>query len=314
MHLIGIDIGGTKTAVSVGTDAPKIIEKEMFPTQNADDTINEIIRHCQIFKDKYAISAIGISCGGPLSAKEGLILSPPNLPGWDAVPICHILKEALNLPVSLQNDANACAVAEHLWGAGKGCQNMVFLTFGTGLGAGLILNGALYSGASDMAGEIGHIRLAPKGPIGYGKEGSFEGFCSGGGLVQLANLRLKEHPDAKMFIQFLGERPLTAYELSVAAKQKDPFALSIFQESGSFLGKGLAVILDFLNPERIIIGSMFVRMEEYFRPSMQEVLEKESLAYTRNTCKILPALLGESLGDYAALGIARLTKEEVDLV
>src|SRR5690606_15592063 len=137
------------------------------------------------------LAAIGISCGGPLDSRRGVILSPPNLPGWDRIPVVEVFQQAFKVPVALQNDANAGALAEWLWGAGRGSHNMIFLTFGTGMGAGLILNGQLYSGTNDLAGEVGHIRLAPDGPVGYGKAGSFEGFCSGGGIKQLATDRAK---------------------------------------------------------------------------------------------------------------------------
>lgn len=120
---------------------------------------------------------VGISCGGPLNSTAGIIEGPPNLPGWNNVKIADILTSHYGVFASLQNDANACAVAEWKFGAGKGAQNMIFLTFGTGLGAGLILNGRLYSGTNDNAGEIGHIRLEEFGPSGYGKSGSFEGFA-----------------------------------------------------------------------------------------------------------------------------------------
>lgn len=306
MHILGIDIGGTKTAVILGTDKPSILNKEVFATGSPEDSLETITRIAQKFLSEHpGIRVAGVSCGGPLSSKDGIILGPPNLPGWDRVEICSRLSSVLGIEVILQNDANACAWAEYLWGGGRGCRSMAFLTFGTGLGAGLILNGALYSGVSDMAGEIGHIRLADKGPWGYGKQGSFEGFCSGGGLARLAEKRLQENPpDSADFLRFLGGRPLTAKELSVAAKEKNPFALGIFRESGFYLGKGLAVLLDILNLERVIIGSMFVRMEEYFRPSMMEALEQECLPHCRDACRIIPSELGESIGDYAALGLA----------
>lgn len=144
------------------------------------------------------IAGIGISCGGPLDSRRGVILSPPNLPGWDEVPVKAYFERETGAPAMLRNDADACAVAEWRYGAGRGCRNMVFLTFGTGFGAGLILNGALYSGSCDMAGEIGHIR-APGDPayrpVGYGKSGSFEGYCSGGGIAELGRaIALEAHP------------------------------------------------------------------------------------------------------------------------
>jgi glucokinase len=163
-----------------------VVRKVQFATQNTPqstikllvETLDGLVERLNI---KSAIRAIGISCGSPLDSQKGLILSPPNLPNWDCVDIIAPFKK-YQVPVGLQNDANACGLAEWKWGAGKGYQNVIFLTFGTGMGAGLILNGKLYTGTNDMAGEVGHIRLKEDGPIGYGKKGSFEGFCSGGGL------------------------------------------------------------------------------------------------------------------------------------
>ena len=132
------------------------------------------------------MQAIGVSCGGPLNSRTGVVQSPPNLPGWDDVPIVKILEDAFGIPAFLQNDANACALVEWKYGAGRGCENMVFLTMGTGMGAGVIADGRLLRGARDMAGEVGHLRLEKDGPVGYGKAGSFEGFTSGGGIARLA--------------------------------------------------------------------------------------------------------------------------------
>lgn len=192
-YLAGIDIGGTKCAVSLGQIKGEeliILEKRQFATPSGpDQTIGMLIKQLTDLLIVYHVekpSAIGISCGGPLDSKRGLLLSPPNLPGFDHIDITAPFRERYKAPVRLQNDANAGALAEWKWGAGKGTRNMVFLTFGTGMGAGLILNGQLYSGTNDMAGEIGHVAMAPFGPVGYGKAGSFEGFCSGGGIAELA--------------------------------------------------------------------------------------------------------------------------------
>ena len=137
------------------------------------------------------VQALGISCGGPLNSKTGRVLSPPNLFGWDDIPIVEMMEARYGIPTALQNDANACALAEWRFGAARGFENVIFCTFGTGMGAGLILNGRLYEGTTGMAGEIGHLRLSEHGPVGFGKEGSFEGFCSGGGIAQFAKSQLK---------------------------------------------------------------------------------------------------------------------------
>ena len=252
--------------------------------------------------------AIGISCGGPLNTLTGEILSPPNLPGWDHVKAVDFFKERYHCPVILQNDANACALAEWRYGAGKGCENMAFFTFGTGLGAGLILNGRLYDGACGMAGEAGHMRLADHGPVGYGKAGSFEGFCSGGGLKQLGQTYAKEKLQmgkTASFCQSLDElESITAKKLAECAKAGHEDALEIFDLCGEKLGRGLSIIIDLLNPDRIVLGSIFTRCEDLLRPSMEKILQRETLTLSRETCKILPAALGEQIGDYAALSLA----------
>jgi glucokinase len=185
---IGVDIGGTKTAVSAWTSDEELAGKQSFPT--AGDH-KEILDRIVLSMEELAgpvpscLEAIGVSCGGPLDSRNGLILSPPHLPGWDGVPITKFLADRRGVPCFLENDANACALAEWYWGAGRAYRNLVFLTFGTGLGAGLILDGRLYRGTCNLAGEVGHIRLAEDGPKGYGKHGSWEGFCSGGGISRM---------------------------------------------------------------------------------------------------------------------------------
>ena len=157
---IGIDIGGTKTAIVRGDENGTILEKKRFATTTKGETLEMIFQSVADLKTDQT-KAIGVSCGGPLNSRTGVILGPPNLPGWDEVPITDMLTERFGLPAYLRNDADACAVAEWQFGAGKGAENMIFLTFGTGIGAGLILNGKLYEGTCGLAGEIGFSRMAP---------------------------------------------------------------------------------------------------------------------------------------------------------
>jgi len=235
-------------------------------------------------------------------------LSPPNLPKWDRFDVVSPVRERFHVPVALQNDANACALAEWRWGAGRGCRNMVFLTFGTGMGAGLILDGRLYSGTNDMAGEVGHIRLEPTGPVDYGKAGSFEGFCSGGGIAQLARTLAAEHLAAGQPPAFcLTARDLpavTAASVGAAAQAGDPLALEIFNIVGRQLGRGLAIIIDVLNPERVIIGSIYGRQRSLLEPIALATLREEALPLSLSVCSIIPAGLSESVGDLASLSVA----------
>ena len=150
---IGIDIGGTKISVIRGDAAGNILEKKKFATKTKDETLKEIFEGVSELMNEH-VTSIGVSCGGPLNSKTGVILGPPNLPGWDEVPITDMLTETFGIPAYLKNDADACAVAEWKFGAGKGTENMIFLTFGTGIGAGLILNGRLYEGSTGMARTV----------------------------------------------------------------------------------------------------------------------------------------------------------------
>ena len=298
---IGLDIGGTKCAISTGESADgkiKILSREEFPTaslswrQVLDEFARRIENHntTQPPYHNTTITSIGISCGGPLDSKRGVIMSPPNLPGWDDVPVVKFFEDRFHVPTAVQNDANACALAEYLYGSGRGVRNLVFMTFGTGLGAGIIIDGKLYSGSNDNAGEIGHIRLAQTGPLGYNKEGSAEGFCSGAGIARLAKIR--------------KGLDLTTKEIFARVRAGDPGCMEVFRESAEKLATILAYTIDILNPEVIALGGVFMRNADLFMPIVDPILDREALTLARKVCRIVPAELGENIGDYAALAVA----------
>lgn len=307
---VGIDIGGTKCSVILGDIEGRIVQKCRFPTltdlgsRQALDNIGDSVDK-MLGGSPHQACAIGISCGGPLDPVRGIIQSPPNLPGWDDIHITEDLEDRFGIQVFLQNDANACALAEHRFGAGRGCKNIVFLTFGTGLGAGIILDGRLYEGSTGMAGEVGHIRLADDGPIGFGKAGSFEGFCSGGGIAQLARSYIQKRVAPDESAPFFGAagdiESVTAETVGTAALAGNQLAREILEISGFWLGKGLSIIIDMLNPEVIVIGSIFARCREIFLPAAEKVIEAEALHMAARACRIVPPALGETIGDMAAI-------------
>lgn len=313
--LAGIDVGGTKCAVTLGVidaEAVHILDKRRFDTlptptatlQRLSDELHDLIQ-----THRAAPSRIGISCGGPLNSQTGMILSPPNLPGWDEIAIVDYFKNRFHLPASLQNDANAGALAEWLWGAGRGYQNIIFLTFGTGMGAGLILDGRLYSGTNDLAGEVGHIRLAEDGPVGYGKVGSFEGFCSGGGIARLAASHAENALKAGTPPAFCPSandlNTISAKSVAEAANNGDELALKLFDIVAQQLGLGLSLLIDILNPQRIIIGSIFLRQRHLLEARMWATINHEALEFAAAACEIVPPGLGELIGGYAALAVAK---------
>lgn len=321
MHnLIGIDIGGTKCAVILGKikkgDTVSLVDKLVYSTKDypgPDEMIPQLQKGTEQIVSKNGLttnelSGIGISCGGPLDSKTGVIMSPPNLIGWDNVHITDLFQKKFGIRTAIQNDANACALAEWKFGAGIGYHNVIFLTFGTGMGAGLILDGKLYSGTNDNAGEVGHIRLNSFGPVGYGKAGSFEGFCSGSGIAQLGKLKAMEKLQMGISVSFCKSikeiDTITAKILAKAAFKGDPLAIEIYQICGAYLGKGLSVLIDILNPELIILGSIFIRSGQLLQPALDEIIAQEALQLASKVCKIVPAVLNEKIGDYASLSVA----------
>ncbi len=287
---LGADIGGTKIAVVLGNAQAEIIATSRFPTASVADPYQALDGIEGAFRQLLEanglsvkdVARIGISCGGPLDSRRGLVLSPPNLPGWDESPVCEVLNRKFGLPVRLENDANAAAQAEWAFGAGRGTHHMVFLTCSTGMGAGLILDGRLYHGARDLAGEAGHIRLTDDGPVGYRKAGSFEGWASGAGLFDLTG------------------RP--AEEIGREALAGDPRALALIKQTGEMLGRGIAIMCDVLNPELVVCGTMAVKLGDLLLEPARHVLAQEAL----DPCPVVPAALGADFGNVAALTVAIL--------
>lgn len=322
MNYIGIDIGGTKCAVTLGKydgENMDIVAKTKFDTVGTPQKVLEKFL-CEIdgiLAEKSLtygdVRACGISCGGPLDPKAGVVLSPPNLPGWDNIHVVEFFESRTGIKTKLENDANACAVAEWKLGAGKGFDNVIFLTFGTGLGAGLILDGRLYSGTNGNAGEAGHIRLSEYGPTGYGKNGSFEGFCSGRGIAQIGQTLALEAIQNGKKVAYLDSveniSSVNAKDIAIAADNGDEVAKKVYALSGKMLGRGLSVLVDILNPQRIIIGSIFTRSAHLLFDECDKVMKEECLPLSYGVCKLVPAALGESIGDLAALSLAMTVTE-----
>lgn len=320
--VLGFDIGGTKLAACLGREEAEEIHilgtrRCSTPRGNWQAALESLAvmgeellaqEDCQA----ESLHAIGVSCGGPLDSRSGEVLSPPNLIGWNHVPVTSYFAQRFGVPAFLRNDADACAVAEWKYGAGRGCRNMVFLTFGTGLGAGLILDNRLYSGSNDLAGEIGHVRSPAVDhtayqPVGYGKCGSFEGFCSGAGIASLGKMMLTEQFQQGKTVSFCAGpemlESVTAKVIGDAAEAGDELAKEIYRISGRHLGAALAMLADLLDPDRVVVGSVYARSEALLRDAALEVLQRESLP-RRRPLELVPAALGEQIGNIAALAVA----------
>ncbi len=311
--LVGVDIGGTKTAVVVSLKPPTVLDRIEFPTRaaNGPEPALRLIKagiRDMLVRHRLKAAAIGVSCGGPLDHIKGVIQAPPNLSTWVDVPIKTILEKEFDVKCNVENDANAGAVAEHRFGAGQGCRNMVFLTMGTGLGAGIIADGRLYHGTNDFAGEIGHVRLTRTGPVGYHKAGSVEGWASGGGMAQIAQkaveTAIKTREPKLLARQFRQGREITARDVAAASKKGDTVASRILGITARRLGETLAILVDILNPEKIIIGGLAMRLGDTLLEPARQVMRREALPQSAAVCQIVPAALGERIGDVAALCVA----------
>ena len=311
--ILGIDIGGTKCAVSLGRTDGKILVRKAIATE-ADHrsplgtlevlaTIaNGLISSA---KDALPPTGVGISCGGPLDSRAGVIHSPPNMPEWKSVPVRAFFEKALKLPVRVENDANATALAEWRYGAGKGTQNFIFLTMGTGIGGGLILDGRLYRGTNDLAGEIGHQTILMNGPLcGCGKRGCLEALASGPASARLARESMV-YGRHKRVLALAGGKPgdITAEHVVAAANEGDPFACQILEEAGTYMGLGIANVIQMLNPERIALGTIAVHAGDNILKPIRAAVAEYAWKRSADVCDIVPAALGDQAQDLAAIAL-----------
>jgi glucokinase len=312
MTIMGLDVGGTKTAVVEATAGAEILQRQEIATE-ADRPFEEIYptlvdlmtrTRVKSLEQGNELIALSVSIGGPLKIGEGVLIDPPHLPGWHGVRLKDRLSQSFpDLPVFIEHDGNAGALAEFHFGAGRGMRDLrhlIFLTFGTGLGAGLIINGQVLHGASDTAGEVGHLRLAWDGPVGFGKTGSWEGFASGKGLVELAS---------RMFPMRWSTRS-TIRELVASMIADDPEALEVAAEAGRWMGRGMALLVDTLNPQMIVLGSLAVALGERIFLTARQTLAQEALPQAVAACRIVPAGLGNRIGDVASI-MAALDHDQI---
>ncbi len=310
-----MDIGGTKIAAVVAKEDGTVVSRQSEPTrsQEGPDAILGRLRKLAVaalIEAKTApaeLSGIGISCGGPLDIQTGVIYSPPNLPGWEALPIRDLCQGWFpNVPIFLDNDANATALAEWRYGAGRGAQNVVFLTMGTGIGGGLILDGRLYRGTNDLAGEVGHQTILINGPLcGCGKRGCLEALASGPAIARLARENLS-YGRGKALLALADGEPdnVTAQHVVEAAKAGDSFSKGILVEAGTYMGIGLANLIQILNPERIILGTIAVHAGDLILDPIREAVEEYAWNRSAAVCRIVPAELGDRAQDLAAISLA----------
>jgi glucokinase len=307
--VLGIDIGGTKLAAGVVEASGRILVRGSTPTVATEGPERVLARTVQLAKclltkpgiPATAIRRIGIGCAGPVDRQAGLILNPPNLPGWVRIPLVEHIQTALGREAILENDANAAALGEFRFGAGKGAESLVYLTVSTGIGGGIILGGKIWHGLKDGAGEVGHMTLVPDGPVcGCGNRGCLEALASGPAIAR----RAMELVEQGKFSRLLEIPDFTAADVARLAQEGDRIARQVWDDAVRYLGWGVANLITILAPERVIIGGGVTEAGDFlFEPLRDEVRRRVKLVAVESV-PILPAALGRDVGILGASAVA----------
>lgn len=311
-YAIGIDVGGTKISLALGTEKGKILARREIPTGTGRGTrgcvrelaanLRALILHSCIAPEK--ILGIGVGCPGAVDPSKDTLPRSPNLPGWAGLPLKRILGKAAGLPVFVANDANAAALGEKLFGAGKKAKDLIYITVSTGIGGGILINGRLYEGAGSVAGEIGHISIVPDGKkCACGKRGCLEAYASG---TAIGNF-VRERMTAKntRVLKFLGrDKKVSAKQAGQAAREGDKLAIESYRSAGYYLGIGLANLLNILNPETIVIGGGVLKSaHKIFWKTMMKSAKQHAWPEAFRTATIVRSQLQGCVGDLGALAL-----------
>lgn len=304
--LAAIDIGGTKLGWALGTADGRVLDSGRRPTdphRDPRDELSDVLRELDALAARHgAPAALGVACPGPYLQPEGRFLEVPNLPAWQHFPLRAFLEERCAMPVAAHNDANAGALAEWMWGAARGTRTSVFLTMSTGMGAGLILDGRMFEGARGFAGEVGHLRLSPDGPVGFAKRGSVEGYLSGPGIAQVARAEVLRAQQAGVATG-LGLEDCSPERVCAAARQGDAAARATVEIVGTKLGELCAVLVDLFDPEVIVLGTIATAFPDLFLDRAREVLLAEAIPYPAQRVRLATSGLADR-GNQSALALA----------
>ena len=300
---IGIDVGGTNVKIALVDDKGSIIYSNSVPTRaelGYEYTVNNIkqaIRDLMSETKVTSIEGIGFDFPGQIDYKNGIVRLAPNIPGWVNIPIAKIIEDEFKIPTRIDNDVHCAALGELNFGAGKGCENFICMTVGTGIGSGIVINGKLVRGASNAAGELGHIKLQMhEGPLcGCGDHGCLEAFASGPSIVAMAEEYILGGKSTK-FRELASGGEITPFIVAEAAKQGDPVARRIFARIGEYIGFGLSSVVNLLNPEKIIIGGGVADAGDILLDPIKETIKKRAMVVAGSAVEIVPAKLGNTAG------------------
>ena len=300
---IGIDVGGTNVKIALVNDKGNILYSNSVPTRaemGYEYTVNNIkqaIRDLITETGVTNIEGIGFDFPGQIDYKNGIVRLAPNIPGWVNIPIAKIIEDEFKIPTRIDNDVHCAALGELKFGAGQDCENFICMTVGTGIGSGIVINGKLVRGASNAAGELGHIKLQMhEGPLcGCGDYGCLEAFASGPSIVAMAEEYISGGKSTK-FREMASGGEITPYIVAEAAKLGDPVAKRIFTKVGEYIGFGLASVVNLLSPEKLIIGGGVADAGDILIEPIKETIKKRAMVVAGSAVEIVPAKLANTAG------------------
>ena len=309
---IGIDVGGTKVLGGVVDEAGKVLTtaRKDTPRQGGSALTQTIADVAKELLEQYSVASVGVSAAGFVSSDRKTMLATPNIADWNGVDLDNQLSTLIGLPVVIENDANAAAWGEAKFGAGKNQDHMMMLTVGTGIGGGIVVNGALYRGAFGIAAEFGHMRVVPEGHIcGCGARGCFEQYASGNALLRHAREAINASPEIARNLLSRGDGTvagLTGQAITDAARDGDPVALAAFNTTGQWLGAGIASLAVLLDPACVVIGGGVIDAGEILLKPTRESLERNMPFAGKHP---YPQIIAAQLGNEAGLvGVADLAR------
>jgi glucokinase len=301
MPVLGIDIGGTKIAAGVVGESAKVFRSAVIPTRAYDGYQVSIGQVMHAIEDAMepGIDAIGICAPGPLNPKTGVVLNPPNLPGWKNVPLAEMVARHFGVGCRVENDANAAGLAEFLFGAARGCPSVFYMTWSTGIGSGIVLDGRIYHGKNGAAAEGGHVTIDYRGEVACncGAPGCIEGLASGTAMAARATRLLPDYPLTTL------RAPVTAEAIGCAALAGDPLAMRVLDESIEMVAAWLGGVVSLLDPNIIVIGGGVARIGEPLFAKLRALVPGRTINQFAAQTPIVPAALASDAGIIGAASV-----------
>ena len=305
LPVLAVDLGGTKILGTL-VDNEKITYSYLTPTMASGGPETVIRRICDVIdhilsqngRSLSQIHSISIAAAGGIDTKKGIVTLSPSLPGWHNIPLVDIVRKNFDTKVYIIHDANASALGELCYGAGKGARNMVYMTVSTGVGGGIIIDGKEYEGASGAAGEIGHMTIDVAGPkCNCGNTGCLEMLASGTAMAREAIRRINAGEKTSLTSMVSGETDaISAREIGAAASQGDALAGSVIKQAATYLGIGMVNLVNIFNPEMIVVGGGVSNLGEMLLSPARELVKQRAFPISAGAVQIIRAQLGEDSG------------------